>query len=330
MNFISSSFPSCFHQSKTTDDHHPPPSSPPPPPLSSNPNLTTYIYHTNAGFVSLTWSRSILGRSLHVHLHHSSISFNLLIKPFIFLKKRGTKKISNNARIFWNLSRASFGSGPEPRSGFYVALVVDNALTLLQQQEQQKVYNTRARFGGKVREIEISCETENNNDSDNNSRLLFCVEGERVLIVESLKWKFRGSERVEVDGVNVLISWDVHDWVFNQNSNNNNRDGGGHDDAVFMLKFEENEVCFEEERGSLVNDAWRKSIMGSCEFGSSVKTAGGKSSSSSSSVSVSVSSSSAAGSCGRSSSMMEWSSVEENELVGHVVGFTLPIHASKR
>lgn len=174
-----------------------------------------------------------------------------------------------------------------------------------------------------MREIEIDC------DHNNNTRLLFSVDGERVLVVERLKWKFRGNEKVEVDGVPILISWDLHDWVFE--NNNNNKSEHGH--AVFMFKFEENEVEDEdeeeqlvvrgkEEKRSLVN-LWTRqnwSNLGSYEIGKTGKSW------SSSSVSVS---SSAVSSFGGSSSVMEWSSVEENELVVPV-GFSLLVYAWKR
>ncbi|XLS78217.1 hypothetical protein HN51_062442 [Arachis hypogaea] len=63
---MSSPFLSCFRPSHTCRNCPPPPA----PPGPSNPNLTTYLYHTDTGLVTLTWSRSILGRSLHVHVHN--------------------------------------------------------------------------------------------------------------------------------------------------------------------------------------------------------------------------------------------------------------------
>jgi len=342
----SSPFPSCFRPSPTTDDnpHSPPP--PPPPPHSTNPNLTTYLYQTNIGLVSLTWSRSILGRSLHVQLHHhpfdspptnpsSSSSFHLHIKPFIFWKKHGTKKLSSNTHLFWNLSKAKFGSGPEPDSGFYFAVVVDNEMTLLvgdsnkdayaksKSKEHKnfqylvmkrehvyanKIYNTRARFGGKMREIQIDC------GGRDHSRLCFSVDGQKVLQIKRLKWKFRGNERVEIDGVPVQISWDVYNWLFVKDNSD------GH--AIFMFKFEEEDED-EQQRGkekSLTNLLAQQNLnLGVYELGKM-----GKSWSSSS-----VSMASSGGSFGASSSVLEWSSVEENELVVPV-GFSLLVYAWKR
>ncbi|KAI9086028.1 hypothetical protein K1719_032105 [Acacia pycnantha] len=119
----------CFRPSHTFDD-------PPPPSLSpTNPNLTTYLYHTHLSFVSLTWSRSVL----------------------------------------------------------------------------------------------------------DDSRLCFSIDGEKVLQIRRLEWKFRGNEKVEVDGIPVQISWDVYNWLFEKHSSD------GH--AIFMFKFEEQEEDVDEAGG---------------------------------------------------------------------------------
>ncbi|KAF7817285.1 DUF868 family protein [Senna tora] len=325
---------SCFRPSPSTNVtlHQSSPPPPPPPSLSTNPNLTTYLYHTDIGMLSLTWSRSILGRSLHLHIHHpsfdsppslSSAPFHLHIKPFIFWKKHGSKKLSPNTHIFWNLSKAKFGSGPEPQSGFYVAVVVDKEMILLVGDSSKdayaktkahdpkngqflvlkrehvvadRIYTTRAKFGGKMRDIQIDC------GYRDDSKLCFSVDGKRVLQIKRLKWKFRGNERVEVDGVAVQISWDVYNWLFERDS------GEGH--AIFMFKFEE-----EEEGGS-------KDVVGERNLMNMWTNQNWN-------LGANVSVSSSAGSIGGSSSVLEWSSVEENELVGPI-GFSLLVYAWKR
>ncbi|TKW10488.1 hypothetical protein SEVIR_6G167700v4 [Setaria viridis] len=41
------------------------------------------------------------------------------------------------------------------------------------------------------------------------------VDGERVLHVRRLRWKFRGSERVDLGGGDgIQVSWDLHNWLF--------------------------------------------------------------------------------------------------------------------
>ncbi|XVF48296.1 hypothetical protein PTKIN_Ptkin03bG0179000 [Pterospermum kingtungense] len=375
----SPSFPSCFRPSAAADNDHitPPPPPPPPPQTSGKTNLRTSLYHTNLGLFSLTWSRTFLGHSLHLHLHPSShyspsspfsfptslslstLHFHLHIKPFIFWKKHGHKKLSSatvpNVQVFWDLSRAKFGSGLEPESGFYIAVVADGEMTLLvgdspkqayartraQKPERSqalvlrrehvfgnKVYNTKARFGGKIREISIDCRV------NEDAKLCFSIDNQRVLQIKRLKWKFRGNERIEVDGVSIQISWDVYNWLFDQDLNN------GH--AVFMFKFEnegseivegEHQQEGSEEIVSSFNEKngvvlWQQN---SCSFGmngiewkkmrkSLLRTAR---SSSSSSISMSSASS------GGSSSIMEWASVEESELSAPT-GFSLLVYAWKK
>ncbi|KAK8482521.1 hypothetical protein V6N13_031249 [Hibiscus sabdariffa] len=352
---------SCFRPSPTADDdnHHVAP--PTPPRTSGKTDIATTLYHTSLGLFSLAWSRTFLGQSLHLHLHpppaslsFSTLHFHLHIKPFIFWKKYGYKKlssptISNDVKVFWDLSRARFGSGPEPDSGFYVAVVVDGEVTLLvgdctkeafartrarkpavrtqalvlrrEHVVGNQVYNTKARFGGKNREISIDCRV------NEESKLCFSVDKKRVLQIKRLEWKFRGNERIEVDGVPIQVSWDVYNWLFDRDLN-----GLGH--AVFMFKFEtdgsenheEDEV--EDEVASPLNE--KKGVVSS-SFGkkreiewrkmgrkSLLKSGGGSSSSSMLSLS--------SGSSGGSSSVTEWGSVEETELSAPN-GFSLLVYA---
>ncbi|KAM1550486.1 hypothetical protein FF1_042816 [Malus domestica] len=340
----SSAFPSCFRSSTSTNRRLPPPSPlPPPPPSSGQPNLTTCLYHTDLALFSLTWSRSFLGRSLHLNLlRHSfdsplppslsSPSFHLHIKPFLFWKKHGSKKLSPNILLYWDLSRARFGSGPEPQSGFYIAVVVDNEMTLLvgdltreayaktranksetsqipilkrEHVVAKKIYTTKARFGGKLREIRIDY-----GSSADPTRLCFSVDGQIVLQIKRLKWKFRGNERIEVDGTPVQISWDVYNWLFESDGDD------GH--AVFMFRFEEDEEIKENNYQLGHLNSWNFGMSG-IEWRKMGKSF------SSSSVSMS-----SAGSSGGSSSVMEWASTEESELNGGPAGFSLQIYAWKR
>ncbi|XP_039007809.1 uncharacterized protein LOC120135623 isoform X2 [Hibiscus syriacus] len=362
----SPSFPSCFRPCSTAEINFIAPPPPPPPQLSGKTDLATSLYNTNLGLFSLAWSRTFLGHS-HLHLHPSSsyspssplllpasisfstLHFHLHIKPFIFWKKHGYKKLSSatvpNVQVFWDLSRAKFGSGPEPYSGFYIAVVVDGEMTLLvgdsakeayartraqKPRESQalvlrrervlgkKVYNTKARFGGKSRGISIEFK------ADEDGKLCFSVDNKRVLQVKRLKWKFRGNERIEVDGVSIQVSWDVYNWLFDNDLNN------GH--AVFMFKFEnEGSDIIEgdyQQDGADGAVLWQQS---SCNFGvngiewkkmrkSLLRTAR---SSSSSSLSISSASS------GGNSSVMEWASVEESELSAPT-GFSLLVYAWKK
>ncbi|CAK9180466.1 unnamed protein product [Ilex paraguariensis] len=359
----SSPLPYCFRPTTNTSsaakNHHTTSS---PPCLSGNPNLATSLYHTDLGLFALTWSRNLFGRSLHLHLllDHPSAgasdyddnlsfpslstpSFQLRIKPFIFWNRHGSKKLninkptSNiNIQIFWDLTRARFGPRPEPQSGFYIAVVIDGEMTLLvgdchreayaktkatKPERNQvmvlrrehmygiKLYTTKANIAGEEREISIDC------IHGDDPRLCFYVDNKRVLQIKHLKWKFRGNERIEVDGVQIQVSWDVYNWLF---------EDGEDGYALFMFRFAKSE--FEDEYFTHLNDRNRLILWSqqSCGFEfETKKMKKGLLRSAGSSTSSSLSS--ASSSC---SSVMEWASMEENELKGPS-GFSLLVYAWK-
>ncbi|OIT37505.1 PREDICTED: uncharacterized protein LOC109240679 [Nicotiana attenuata] len=371
-----SPLPSCFRRplevaaAATARPLPPPPL--PQPPVAANPNLATSLYQTHLGLFALTWSRNLFGRSFHIHFllndsdgvgadcnnnsisspHLSSTStpsFHLNIKPFIFWKKHGSKKLDGDNKvvhIFWDLSKAKFGSGPEPISGFYVAVIVNGEMVLLvgdlnkeayaktrarkpekkQNQNQNpnpnqnlvlrrehvcgnKLYKTKANFGGKEKEISIDCRL------GEDPRLYFSVDNKRVLQIKHLKWKFRGNERIEVDGIPVLVSWDVYNWLFDD-------DEDGY--ALFMFKFEKSSYEYVAADDFNFNNGVQLWSQQSCGFGFETKMMKKgvlRSSRSSSSSSLS----SASSTC---SSVMEWASTEENELKGPS-GFSLLVYAWK-
>lgn len=341
---MSDVLPSCFRGSADPETS-----------TSTNSNLTTCFYQTALGVAALTWCRNIIGHALRIDLYfdyydteqthiNSTASFQLSLKPWFFWKKQGSKKFDLNTdgvkrRIdfFWDLSRAKFPSGPEPTSGFYVATVIDGEMLLLvgdsayeayartRAKRALKVpalvmrrehvfgnrdYTTKAQFGGKTRDITVEYTTGSSGDR----RLYFSIDKKRVLQVKRLKWKFRGNERIEFDGAAIQVYWDVYNWLFDDSDDAH---------AVFVFRFEKDA----EEAENLV-------VGGNCKpkgmilwqpFGLGMKGSQKKKMKKSLLKTRSSSSSSSASSAG-SSSVMEWASMEENELQSSA-GFSLLIYA---
>ncbi|KAK6912529.1 Protein of unknown function DUF868, plant [Dillenia turbinata] len=344
MSTRSSPFPSCFRPTTaSTSDHHSPPE------ISGKPNLTTCLYQTGHGLFSLSWCRNLIGYSFHLHLYNdndisdsSACSFSANIIPF--WKNQGSRKLdfikSKEINVFWDLTKAKFLAVPEPVSGFFIAVVVDGEMCLLvgdsikeayaktrakfpgknqalvlrrEHVLGNKHYTTKANFGGRTREISINCTT------DKDSRLCFSIDGNRVLQIKRLRWKFRGNERIEFDGVPIQVSWDVYNWLFDDVDD-------GH--AVFMFRFEKSGLDYEEEDEARElsqlmmgeNSLWCGFGMSGFERKKMKKSNLLKSARSASSSSLS----SASSNC--SSSVLEWASMEERELNGPTE-FSLLVYA---
>lgn len=202
------------------------------------------------------------------------------------------------------------------------------------------LYTTKATFGDKVIDISIECRLGDcDGDGDGNGddpKLSFVIDNQKILQIKHLKWKFRGNDRIEIDGgILVQVSWDVRRWLFQDRHDTGGRNDGH---ALFMFRFQQ-KLGMEDESLSddYNNNNSNSERNGMWLWSQSQQTHGfpigfetskrmkksllwsGRSSSSSSL-------SSASSSC--SSSVMEWASAEENELKGPA-GFSLVIHAWK-
>uniref|UniRef100_J3MXG0 DUF868 domain-containing protein n=1 Tax=Oryza brachyantha TaxID=4533 RepID=J3MXG0_ORYBR len=188
------------------------------------------------------------------------------------------------------------------------------------------------------------------------------VDGERVLHIRRLRWKFRGTEKVDLGGGDgVQVSWDLHHWLFPT------RDTAPADasavvappqpaHAVFIFRFElahiggeerdsaegkekegkEKEVLDNAGSGGGGVGAWAGYLgrWGSGDWSESSSNGDNRRkrgqarrlAKASSSSSASVASSSASWASG--STVMDWASPEEAELQrGH--GFSLLVYAWK-
>ncbi|KAJ4719620.1 Plant protein of unknown function (DUF868) [Melia azedarach] len=228
-------------------------------------NLITCIYQTqicnSPTYLTLTWSKNLFSHSLTIYAADSfSITISLYPSTFSFFRTRpGSKSIYlthhhyRRIKLYWDFTRAEFSrNSAEPDSCFYVAISCNGKLefflgdlydelsrrsglimtrqlsdepALLSRREHvfgRKNYDSRAQFLGSKHEIGIEC---------SGDMLKVKVDGEASLVIKRLAWKFRGHERIYVDGVEVEFFWDVFNWV-----NDNKNDGGGNGHGVFIFQ----------------------------------------------------------------------------------------------
>ncbi|KAJ4744965.1 DUF868 family protein (DUF868) [Rhynchospora pubera] len=294
------------------------------------------------------------------------------IRPWLLWRRRGSSRIqldpTHSAHVSWDLTRARFALGPEPVSAFFVSLSVNGELALvagdlvdeayraskpqkpicisglkpsilISRREHVQMgdnYKTRVRVWG--REMDISI----NLVARDRAELGFWVglDGKQILQVKRLKWKFRGSDKITIEGTNhgdkLQISWDLHNWVF-PTREAPTATGQFDADAVFVFKFEK-DLGLEEEKVSLggllggqfgnLGANWGNWSESGSSKGKGRTRRKGKDGSLKKTGSAS-SSTSSSGSCGSGSTIMDWSSAEEVEL-RRTEGLSLLVYASKR
>ncbi|GJN03620.1 hypothetical protein PR202_ga21085 [Eleusine coracana subsp. coracana] len=215
-------------------------------------------------------------------------------------------------------------------------------------------HTTWVSVGGKEREISVDLVARGRDSrSGGGGRekqadvgLSVSVDGERVLHVRRLRWKFRGSERVDLGGGDrVMVSWDLHNWLFPPRDPPP-ADASTHSlaHAVLVFRFElgaeeQREADSGKDKEPASDTAARRSagVWGGylarwgqrdwSETGSSGDRRKGRGlAKGSSSSSASVASSTASWASG--STVMEWASPEEAEMQrGN--GFSLLVYAWK-
>ncbi|XP_061375410.1 uncharacterized protein LOC133317540 [Gastrolobium bilobum] len=221
-------------------------------------NLVTCIYQTqlcnSPTYLTLSWSRTLVSHSLTIYAPNTfSITIHLKPSTFSFLPTRPrsksiyltrTLKHSKKIKLYWDFAGAEFcQNSAEPESCFYLAIWCNGRLefslgdlltpltrhhqpgdqALLSRREHvfgSMSYASRGDFLGSKHKIEIEC---------NGDVLRVKVDGEVCLVVKRLEWKFRGNERIFIDGVEVEFYWDVLSWVVNSN------DGNCHGVFVFQV-----------------------------------------------------------------------------------------------
>ncbi|XP_044501647.1 uncharacterized protein LOC123222767 [Mangifera indica] len=223
-------------------------------------NLVTCVYlckfHGLSFLVTVTWTKNLMGQGLSVAIDDSTNQClcKVEIKPWLFSKRKGSKNLdvdSSKIDIYWDLSSARFGPGPEPIEGYYLAVAYNQEMVLLlgdlKKEAYRKVettpvnidaifvakrehifgkkfYGSKAQFcdKGKMHDVTIECDTTDVKDPC----LVIRIDSKAVMQVKRLKWKFRGNHTILVDGLPVEVFWDVHNWLF----------GNAMGNAVFMFQ----------------------------------------------------------------------------------------------
>ncbi|KAL9450743.1 hypothetical protein AB3S75_012470 [Citrus x aurantiifolia] len=241
-------------------------------------NLITCIYQTqickSPTYLTLTWSKNLFSHSLTIYaadsfsltisLHPSTFSSFFRSRPgsgskSIYLTQQHYQRI----KLHWDFTRAQFTqNSAEPDSGFYIAISCNARLefflgdlqeefvkrsglimsrqvaehALLSRREHvfgRKSYMSRAHFLGSKHEIGIEC--------SDGGVLKVKVDGETSLVIKRLAWKFRGHERIYVDGIEVEFFWDVFNWI-NNNGSATAAAGTGNGHGVFIFQVGEGGV----------------------------------------------------------------------------------------
>lgn len=222
-------------------------------------NFVTCVYQCRlrgrSCLITVAWSKNLMGQGLSVGIDDNSNQSlcKVDIKPWLFSKKKGSKSVeadSTKIDIYWDLSSAKFGSGPEPLEGFYLGVVFNRQMILLlgdmrkeafkktsatpvpsnavfiakrENLYGKKLFSTKTQFceNGRVHDLVIECDTSGVIDPCLSMR----VDSKTVMQVKQLQWKFRGNNTILVDGLAVEVFWDVHSWLFGASLGN----------AVFMF-----------------------------------------------------------------------------------------------
>ncbi|CAL9765775.1 unnamed protein product [Musa acuminata subsp. burmannicoides] len=172
-------------------------------------------------------------------------SCKVQISPWQPWRKQGSNRFQiggETVEVFWDLHSAKFCNEPEPQSDYYVAVVSEGEVVLLLGDLRKEAYRrtssrpslieavlvarkehvfgkkrfaTRSRFHDKGSRHEISVECSNGGGGGNmDLDMEIKIDGNVVIHVKHLQWKFRGNDSISIDKRRVEVYWDVHGWLF--------------------------------------------------------------------------------------------------------------------
>ncbi|CAN6270314.1 unnamed protein product [Urochloa humidicola] len=195
--------------------------------------------------LEVTWSRAPDGPALSVAVHEATAAPRhraTATAPRHLHRKKGSGTFTAGScvvGVFWDYAAARYASsgGPEPASGYYVAVVADAEFVLLlgdlsrgyverlhggipiaastvARRRERFVgcgcWSTRARFVEAGAEHEVAVVL-----LDGDAEAWVAVDGRKVVQLRRLRWNFRGSHTIFLDGgAPVDMTWDLHGWLF--------------------------------------------------------------------------------------------------------------------
>ncbi|XP_076887054.1 uncharacterized protein LOC143537097 [Bidens hawaiensis] len=226
----------------------------------------TNIYKTTLStgtshVITVTWCRNSTAQGLQINSGDDpTTAFRLNTNSRLFRKKKGSKAFEINGskyEVFYDLSAAQYGPGAEPVEGYCVVIIVDSELglflgdmsdfkkmksykqiaksDLVSRREHfsgNTLYSTKAKFSGAGSCHDILIRCAGDDDGVKSPTLTVCVDKRVVIRVKRLHWNFRGNQTLFIDGLQVDLMWDVHDWFFASGSES----GSGSGRAVFMFR----------------------------------------------------------------------------------------------
>ncbi|XP_054808047.1 uncharacterized protein LOC129310224 [Prosopis cineraria] len=253
-------------------------------------NVATCVYQSESQgcscLITVSWTKNLMGEDLSVEMDDSGNQrlCKMEIQPWSFSTRKGSQTLlvgTTKVDLFWDLTSAKLAYGPEPLEGFYLAVVFNQELVLLlgnlkteackkieadpsqcatvliARREHiygKKCYSAKSQFRDKGQIHDITIE--------------FCfdtiVRGPCLVIevdkkiatqVKRLDLKFRGNKTIWVDGFPVEVIWDVHGWLFGNDTGN----------AVFMFQthfsLQKMWACQSDENSPAVTKAYTHQLQ---------------------------------------------------------------------
>jgi hypothetical protein len=209
----------------------------------------TYFYQAKIAElcrnVTVTWCKNLIHHSLSIMVETPSdgnrYTCKIDLRTWQFWGRKGLKSFELDKKrvdIFWDFRQAKFSNTPEPCSDYYVALVCGQEVVLLLGDSKKEAYKrtrsrpsleeatlvykkeivygkrlfcTRAMLSYGKKEQDILIETSLSGPGD--PEMWISINGEMMIRVINLNWRFRGNETVMVNDLPVQILWDLHDWL---------------------------------------------------------------------------------------------------------------------